>query len=157
MRSLKRWMMIVAAVGFFGTATPVSAQEEDIPLDKVPKVIMDAVKEKFPGAELKGASTEKDDEGKQVYEVAFIYKKAHHDVTYTPEGKLVLVEKEVEAKDLPKAVIDALIDKYPGATVKLAEEMIDPDGKVKAYEMKIVTADQKVLEVKFDPDGKVVK
>lgn len=33
----------------------------------------------------------------------------------------------------------------------------DADGRIRAYEMKIVTEDKRALEVKFDPDGKVLK
>lgn len=131
------------------------ADEEKVPLDKVPKAVIDAVKKEFPKAEVAGAATEKED-GKTVYEITLKLNKKNIDVTVTPEGKITLVEKEIDAKDLPKAVATALEAKYPKATIDLVEEL-SKDGKVTAYEMKITTADKKKFEVEFAPDGKFVK
>jgi hypothetical protein len=131
------------------------ADEEKVPLDKVPKAVMDAVKKEFPKAEVTGASTEKED-GKTVYEISLKLNKKNIDVTVTPEGKITLVEKEIDAKDLPKAVASALEAKYPKAKIDLAEEL-SKEGKVTAYEIVIVTAEKKKLEVEFAPDGKFVK
>jgi hypothetical protein len=131
------------------------ADEEKVPLDKVPKAVMDAVKKKFPKAEVSGASTEKED-GKTVYEMSLKLDKKNIDVTVTPEGKITLVEKEIDAKDLPKAVASALEAKYPKAKIELAEELSKED-KVTAYEIVIVTAEKKKFEVEFAPDGKFVK
>jgi uncharacterized membrane protein YkoI len=128
------------------------ADEEKVPLEKLPKAVTDAVKAKFPDAKLVGASTEKED-GKTVYEVAITNKGQKIDVTVTPEGKIVTVEAEIPAKNLPKAVAEALEKKYPGATIKKAEE-ISKDDKISKYEALIVTADKKTLEVCFDPSGK---
>jgi hypothetical protein len=129
------------------------ADEEKVPLDKVPKTVLDAVKKKFDGAEVKGASKEKAD-GKEVFEVTIKFKDANIDVTVTPEGKIELVEKEIPAKELPRAVAEALDKKYPKATIKLAEAISKDDDKVFKFEMVIVTGDKKTLEVCFDPDGK---
>src|SRR5262249_14637027 len=54
-----------------------------------------------------------------------------------------------------KEVAKALEDKYPKATIKLAEEVTEGD-KV-TYEALIVTADKKTIEVVLDPKGKIVK
>ncbi len=133
----------------------VRADEEKVPLDKLPKAVSDAVKAKFPKAEMVGASKEKED-GKEVFEVQLKQNKLNIDVTVSPEGKILGVEKEIEAKDLPKKVAEALETKYPKATIKLAEELIKDD-KLTGYELVITTADKKMLEVVFDPDGKFVK
>jgi hypothetical protein len=65
------------------------------------------------------------------------------------------VEKEITAKDLPRAVADALAAKYPQATFKKVEEVTE--GKKMTYEALLVTADKKAVEVVLDPSGKVVK
>jgi hypothetical protein len=129
-------------------------KEEKVALDKLPKAVTDAVKAKFEGAELVSASKEKED-GKELYEVAIKHKGHNIDVTLTPEGKIVSVEKEIDAKDLPKAVSEALDSKYAKATIKKTEEVTE-GGKV-VYEVLLVTAEKKTLEVVFDPAGKVVK
>jgi len=134
--------------------TGARADEEKVPLDKLPKAVTDAVKAKFEGAELVSASKEKEG-GKELYEVAIKHKGHKIDVTLTAEGKVTSVEKQIEAKDFPKAVSEALDKKYPKATVKKAEEVTEND-KV-AYEALIVTADNKTIEVVLDPSGKIVK
>jgi hypothetical protein len=131
------------------------AEEEKVPLDKLPKAVVDAVKEKFPRAELVSAEKEKED-GKDVYEVAIKDGKHKIEVTVTPEGKVVTVEKEIAAEDLPKAVAEALEARYPKATIRKAEE-ISKEDRVTAYEVLIVTADKKKLEVSFDPKGKFLE
>jgi hypothetical protein len=130
-------------------------EEEKVPLDKLPKAVVDAVKAKFPKAKLVGAEKEKED-GKEVYEVAIKDGDSNIEVTVTPEGKITTVEKEITLKDVPKAVSDAFEAKYPKATVKKVEE-ISKDDKITEYEFLIVTADTKKLEVSFDPKGKFLE
>jgi uncharacterized membrane protein YkoI len=129
-------------------------KEEKVPLDKVPKAVLDAVKAKYPGAELTGAEKESEN-GKVVYEVALKFKGQKIEATFTPEGTLVSVERVIDAKDLPKPVSEALDAKYPKATIKLAEEETK-DGKV-TYEVLLVTQDKKTVEVVLDAQGKVLK
>lgn len=130
-------------------------KEEKIPLGKLPKAVVDAVKAKYEGATLVSAEKEKAD-GKLVYEVNLKHKGHVIEVTVTPEGKIVSVEKVITVKDLPEAVADALKQKYPKATVKKVEE-ISKDDKITAYEVLLVTDGKKTLEVKFDPKGKVLE
>jgi uncharacterized membrane protein YkoI len=154
MRTLIGCLCASATAALLVAGAGARVDEEKVPLDKVPKAVLDGVKAKFPKAELKGAAKETED-GKTVYEVSFQYKGANYDVILTPEGKITLIEKEIAAKDLPKAVAKALADKYPKATIKLAEELSDGDDKVTAYEVLLVT-DKKELEIKLDPKGKVL-
>jgi len=130
-------------------------KEEKVPLDKLPKAVVDAVKAKFAGADLVSAEKEKED-GKIVYEVNIKFKGSTIEVTVTPEGIILTAEKTIKAKALPRAVSDALEAMYPKASVKKAEE-ISKEDKITAYEVLIVTADKKTVEVEFDPAGKVIK
>jgi Putative beta-lactamase-inhibitor-like, PepSY-like len=128
--------------------------EEKVPIDKLPKAVTDALKEKFPKAELVEAVKVTED-GEVTYEVTVKHKKQELDVTLTPEGKIVQVEKEIEVKAVPKAVIDAVKKKYPKATIQGASE-ISKDDKVAEYELDIVTKDKKNLYVTFDKEGKFI-
>jgi uncharacterized membrane protein YkoI len=135
------------------------ADEEKVPLDKVPKAVLEAVKAKFPDAKVLGAEIEKED-GKTVYEIAIKIKDQKIEVTFTPEGQLVSMEKQITAKDLPKAVTEALEAKYPKATYKMIEEVIEfKDGKEQpgVYEVLLVTAEKKKVEVVLAADGKITK
>jgi uncharacterized membrane protein YkoI len=128
--------------------------EEKVPLDKLPKSVADAVKAKFPSAELKGAEKE-EAEGKTVFEVSLKFKGQNYDVSLTPEGTITEIEKTIDAKDLPAAVTKALDQKYAKATIRLAEE-VTKDNKT-TYELQIETADKKKMEVVFDAAGKMTK
>jgi hypothetical protein len=154
MRTFLWCLMAAAVVGFVGGAR---ADEENVPLDKLPKPVVDGVKKRFPSAELKEASKE-DENGKTVYEVTIKDQGHNIDVTLTPEGGLVSIERQIEAKDLPKAVTDTMDQKYPKATLKVIEEVVkvrDGKEKLEYYEFQLVTADKKKLEVTVTPDGKI--
>ena len=133
----------------------VRADEEKVPLDKLPKAVADALKAKFPKAELVKAGKETEN-GQTIYEVNLKSGGHSMDVTVSPEGKILEIEKTIAAKDLPRPVAQALEAKYPKATISKAEEITKND-KIVAYEMVIVTADKKKLEVVFDPKGSFQK
>jgi uncharacterized membrane protein YkoI len=129
-------------------------KEEKVPLDKVPKAVLDAVKAKFKGAEIVSAQTEKEN-GKLAYEINIKAKGNKIDVTVTPEGKIISIEKTIAEKDLPQQVSRALRRKYPQATIKTVEEI--QHGEKTSYEVLLVTRDKKTIEIVFDPQGKILE
>lgn len=150
---------ILAAVGAGAFVAAATADETTVPLDKVPKAVLETVKKRFPKAELVEAAKETEGD-KTVFKVTLTNGDAHIDATLTPEGVLTMIETTVPVKSLPKAVADALAAKYPKATLKLAEEVVTvADGKeTLAYsEVLLVTADEKTVEVEVAADGKVLK
>ncbi len=135
----------------------VRADEEKVPLDKVPKAVLDAVKKRFPKATLVSAAKETEG-GKTEYEVAIKDGETNMDVMLTSDGKITTIEKTISAKDLPTAVTDALKAKYPGAKYELVEEVIkvkDGTETLDFYEVHIATAEKKKIEVKIGKDGKI--
>src|SRR5262249_51522513 len=75
-----------------------------------------------------------------------------------PGGKLLLIEREIAFKNLPKAVQKTLNKAHPKAVYKLIEEVISvKDGKetLDYYEAHIEGADKKEVEVVVLPDGKL--
>lgn len=155
MGSFKFFVQAFVLSGLVAGFAGARDDEVKVPLDKVPKAVMDCVKAKFPGAELKSASKETEN-GKTSYEVTLSFKKANHDVSVTPEGKITGIEKTIAGADLPKPVTDTLKGKYPQATVRSAEQISNADDKITAYEVQLVLADKKRLEVSLDPHGKVL-
>jgi uncharacterized membrane protein YkoI len=133
----------------------VRAEEEKVPLDKLPKAVTDAVKAKFPTATLVSASTEKED-GKTVYEVSIKDGRYPIDVSVSAEGKILSIEKEIPAKEVPKVVADAFASRYAKVTPKKIEEVTKGD-KVVFYEFIITGPDKKDKEVMIDPSGKFLK
>lgn len=156
MRTMLRISMCVAVIL---ATSGLFAGEESIALDKLPKAVLEAVKKRFPKAEIVEAA--KETEGDKVeFEVSIKDGETKIDVMLTPEGKITLIEKVIAAKDLPKAVTEALAAKYEKATFKTVEEITKvTDGKeaVDYYEVLLVTADKKTLEVEVTPDGKIKK
>src|SRR4051812_785860 len=68
-----RALLGAVALSLAGALGVGALAEEKVPLAKVPKAALDAVKAKFPGAKLTGAEKEKED-GKDVYEIAITHK-----------------------------------------------------------------------------------
>ena len=128
---------------------------DEVALDKLPKAVADSLKAKFPGCEITKALSETEND-KLVYEVSLKHKSTNYDIIVTPEGKINVVEKAIDAKSLPKPVVDALEKKYPKAKINLAEELSDGSGKITAYEVHCTAADGKKVAIEFEPDGKIV-
>ncbi len=152
-----RYLAAATVVAFVLGTAPVRADEEKVPLEKVPKAVLEAAKKRFPKAAVIGASkeTEKD---KTVYEVELKDAGKTIDVTLTPEGVITTIEKQIDAKELPKAVTDALEKKYAKATFKTLEAVYSvKDGKeaLDYYEVLLVTAEKKTIEVEIFADGKI--
>jgi len=144
-----------AVVVVLATLTGARADDEEkIPLDKVPKAVMDAVKAKYPDGELLGAEKENEN-GKTSYEIKVKNKDQKLEASFTEEGKLTSIEEEIEIKALPKEVADALDAKYPKAKLEGAEK--ETEGDKISFEVRLTTAEGKKLEVELDPKGKVLE
>jgi uncharacterized membrane protein YkoI len=158
-KRFSRWMAAVGLLGLFGLASGAGAQEVEIPLDQVPKAVMDASKAKFPGAKIGEASKETED-GKTVFELSMTHEGRKMDVTFEENGTLVLVETEVPEAEVPAAVTKAVKDKYPGAKVDLVESVKKGPAvkkEVDYYELHLTTADKKEVELEVDGAGKILK
>ena len=134
------------------------ADEEKVPLDKLPKAVADGFKKRFPGARPTGASKETTEDKKTVYEVTFKDKGKNVDVTVTEAGVITTIEKQIDAKELPKAVTESLEKKYPKATRKIIEAVYsvkDNKETLNFYEVLLVTAEKKQIEVQILADGKI--
>jgi hypothetical protein len=130
--------------------------EEKVALDKLPKAVLDAFKAKFPGAKITGAAKEKDDQGKDMFELAFTYKDYKYEAELQPDGTFIAIDKQIAFKELPKPVASTLDEKFPKATYKVIEE-VTKKNKVEYYEIALVTAANESMEVLVDPAGKILK
>jgi len=140
-------------------AAPSRGDEQRVPLGEVPKAVLDAIKARFPEAELKEASKEKEDD-ETVYEVSLVDQGRKIDVSVDDEGEIESTETEVAVADLPRAVASAIEAKYPKAAIRKAELIVEfEDGKEdeRNYEVEIRTDAKKTIEVVLAPDGKIVE
>lgn len=155
-------------------------EEETVPLDKLPKVVIDAVKKMFPDAELKAATKEvvkeaakeedEDDnddtaDGKEkedkdekqesevVYEVTLSQKGRTIDVAVEEDGEIEEVEQSIDLNELPKIVADELANKFPKSKLKSAEviyEVEDGRMELQGYEVILISAEGKEIEADVD-------
>ena len=157
MRNMMYVAVVAAAVAAMAMTTGARADEEAIALDKLPKAVLEAVKKRFPKGELTEAA--KETEGDKVsYEVTVKDGETKMDLTFSPDGKLLMIETIIAAKDLPKAVAAAIDEKYPKAVFKTVESVVKvTDGKEELdyYEVLLTTADKKDMEVQVFADGKI--
>src|SRR5689334_3873015 len=107
-------------------ALAVEGKEDEVPLDKVPRPVLAAVKKKFPEAKLQGAAQQTEDDH-TLYEVLIKHKGHEIYVVCEPEGKIVEIDRGITLKDLPKAVSDALKKQFPKATIVSIEEVTEDD------------------------------
>lgn len=133
-------------------------QMEKVPLDQLPKAVMDSLKQRFPKADMirAGRVVEK---GKTKYVVG-LKDGVRIGVSISPEGKITRLEKEMLVKGLPKVVLDALDERSPKAALKAAKEIIEvANGKevLGSYEVVLVAANTTRLEAAISPQGKIIR
>jgi uncharacterized membrane protein YkoI len=151
---MKTCLRCGGTIALFFWAAATWADEKKIALADVPNKVMTAVKEKFPGAEITGAEKETED-GKTIYEINLNHKGQSIDAEFSPEGEFLEMEAVIDAKDLPRAVADAIKSKYPDSELKRAEKVTKKDDSV-LYEVIVQSGDKKG-EVVVEPSGKIVK
>lgn len=143
---------------FFGNGED-RAQEEAVPPDKIPKVVMDALLAKFPKAKIDKCTRAKEGDD-VVYDIEFKQEGRNCEADIKENGTYINYEKAIAAKDLPKAVKDAIEKRYPRATLKEIMEETEVKGKdekLSAYEVVLVTVDRKEAELRLSPDGKILE
>jgi hypothetical protein len=133
------------------------AVEELNPAD-IPKTVVDTLRKRFPTAEIRKATKEK--EGSDVvYDIEFQEKKRKCEADIKEDGAFVNFEMEVVASDLPAVVKKTVEKKYPQATIKEIMEITAVAGKaekLEGYEI-VVAAGDKRMEVAIAPDGKILE
>lgn len=154
MRAFMVAFLVAGTAGLLTAAAFQTPAEEKVPLDKLPKGVLDVVKARFAGAEMVEAVKEV----KTFYEVTIKDKGQQVDVTLEGD-EIVSIEKMIQSKDLPKVVAKTLETKYPNATYKIIEEIIKvekKDERFAYYEVLLTTADKKAVEVLLNVDGKII-
>jgi hypothetical protein len=149
MNRFARWTTFLSALGLLALTGAAQADEEKIAVKELPKAVVKAVKAKFPGAAIKEAAEEEDDEGETTYEVSLEFKGHSYDVALESDGEIVEIEKEISTEELPKAVRKALAASHPKAKIETAE-VITKEGQAPYYELLITS------EVAFTAKGKPV-
>ena len=132
------------------------AAEKHIPENKVPKAVIEAVKQKYPDAKMTGFEEEK--EGKRTaYEVDVQSGSTEMEVDVTPEGKIISEETRIEEAALPESVKKAFAASKHGKSKVEKVEKVVVIGKEDSPSYEVaVTEGGKRNEIVFDKDGKVL-
>ena len=149
--------IVTVAALFLGLASAALAQDEKVPIDKLPQKVAVTLKAKFPGATITTA-TRTHENGEVIYDIEMTSGGRKHEMDVREDGSIVNFENEIAIKDLPRPVSAAVIARYPKCTLKEAMQvMVTKNGKdiVDEYEVLIVTADKKNVEVTVLPDGTI--
>src|SRR6516165_5290878 len=121
----------VVLAGFFVFPAVAAADDkkaEKLKLDKIPKKVMEAIKNRFPNAEITSAEKETED-GKVVYDIELKHDGRKYEMDIQEDGTIVEIEKEIKLKDLPEAVAKAIKAKYPDAKIEEIMEVNKVKGK----------------------------
>ncbi|MGB2981000.1 MAG: PepSY-like domain-containing protein [Candidatus Zixiibacteriota bacterium] len=133
--------------------------EADLELDKIPKVIMDALMARFPNAEIHKWTKEKEGDI-VVYDIEFKQQDRKFEADIKEDGTIHNWEKQIAAGDLPEAAMKAVEMKYPESTIKeIMEITAVTEGKeaLEGYEVVLETADKEEVEVTVAPDGETLE
>jgi hypothetical protein len=138
---------------------PEKEAAKDLNLDEIPVVVMDALKAKFPQAEISQWEKETEDEI-ILYDIEFKQGDQKFEADIKNDGTIHNWEKEIDAGELPEAARQAVDLKYPGATLleimeitELAEEEEMPAG----YEVNLETTEKQELEVTVSAEGEILE
>ncbi len=136
-----------------------SKAEDPLQLDKIPKVVMDALKAKFPDAQIHEWTKEKEGDI-VVYDIEFKQQDRKFEADIKEDGTIHNWEKEIAAGDLPEYVKQAMEEKYHRYTNKeIMEITAVKEGKdvLEGYEIVLETADIKEVEVTVTLDGRILE
>ena len=134
-------------------------QDEPVPQDKIPKMVMDALLARFPQAKI-DTCTRTTEGGDVVYDIEFKQDGRKCEADITEKGRYINFEKAIQASNLPKAVRNAIEKRYPRSTLKeIMEEteVHESREKLSAYEVVLMTAGKTDVEVRVSPDGKILE
>jgi uncharacterized membrane protein YkoI len=149
---MKKLFAIFAAVALVGGGFVLA--DDKIKLEELPKAVVEAIKAKFPKAELKEAEME-EEEGKKIFEVKLVNGKEEIEVTLSIDGKIIELERKLDPENLPKEIKEAIEAKFPKSKVTSAVEETENDKTV--IEVEVTSAEGKKFEVKLDGKAKIVE
>src|SRR5262245_48729213 len=111
---LSKHALVIALFAALLLSAPItSAQDKkNIDLDKIPKVVMDGLKAKFPKAAIDKCTREKEGDI-IVYDIEFKQDGRKFEADIKEDGTIHNWEKEIALGDLPAAVKKAVDKKYP--------------------------------------------
>lgn len=141
------------------SAAAVASEERGSTIKDIPQPVLEAVHEvlqKVYPAATEFEYEEESVDGKIAYEVQFKDKGKKFELLYSADGALIETEEEIRISNLPKVVVKSIKKEHPHAKLKEAEQILNPDGTVRAYEVEFSDG-KKLFELEIDPNGVILK
>lgn len=133
-------------------------EDDKVTLAETPSAVVNAVKERFPGAEIRDRVEKETKRAGVFYEFELLRDGKKTEAEVSAEGRFREIEIELTASDLPKTVANAIAERFPAGQVMKAKEEIQFRGEreTKVYDVEVlVNGDE--LDVKIDPNGKILR
>ena len=148
-------IIIFASVAAVCLATFAKAQdhEKKIKRSALPPAVEKAVVEQSQGSTIRGFS-EESERGRRFFEVEMTTSGHSKDVLMDETGTVVEIEEEIAFDSLPPSVKDGL-QILAGRDKILGVESLTKNGKIVAYEAKVLTKGKK-SEIQVGPEGKLL-
>jgi hypothetical protein len=131
----------------------------DLGLEQIPATVMEGLKAKFPQAEIHKWTQEKEGEI-VIYDFEFTQEGQKFEADIKEDGSIYNWEKAIVAADLPEAVTKAVMEKYPGASMKEVMEITavtEGQEELEGYEVVLETAEMTSVEVMVTPEGEITE
>ncbi len=152
---MRAFVFVLATVllSFPAVAQQTPAKSETIQIQDLPKEVVDAVKTKFPDAQMQKAK-KKVENGQTFFGIGLTSKGAVRSMLLTPKGKIVELKKVIPASELPAKATEAVYAQYPNSTMQKVEK-VTQFKEEKSIKVEVVTSDKQTKKLLFDADGKI--
>jgi hypothetical protein len=147
------FVLATAFLSFPAVAQQIPAKSETIQIQDVPKEVVDAVKTKFPDAQMQKAK-KKVENGKTFFGIGLTDKGTVRSVLLTPKGKIVELKKVIPASELPAKVAETVYASYTNSTTKKVEKVTEYKEE-KSFKLEVITSDKQTKKVVVDAEGKI--
>ena len=147
------FVLATSLLSFPASAQQTPAKSETIQIQDVPKEVVDAVKAKFPDAQMQKAKKKVED-GKTFFGIGLTSKGTERSVLLTPKGKIVELKKVIPASELPAKVAETVYAQYPNSTTKKAEKVTEYKEE-KSFKVEVITSDKQTKKLVVDAEGKI--
>ena len=157
-----KWLVLGVCISVLFSAflaRPATCAEENLDLNQIPKTVLDGLKGKFPKAQIRKCTKEKEGDI-VVYDIEFEQDKRKFEADILEDGTIYNWEKEITVEDLPETVRKAVESKYPkAALIEIMEITAVKDGKdaLEGYEIVLKTSDKVMVEVTVAPNGNILE
>ncbi len=138
---MKKLVLMMVAAMITSLTFAQKIQEKD-----VPALVKASFQKQYPNIK----EVKWDKEGEK-FEASFDLNKIDNSVLFDSKGNILETEEEIELAQLPKGVLEYVINNYKGQNVKEAAKITDANGIV-TYEAEI-----KGMDLLFDSNGKFIK